>query len=196
MSNALCFQCGSRKKEPTRVCDQCVAAPRTFDELVLSYCLSLECVKPKTLKKCREYFKTRGKPPRFRAAVVDMAACLAEQHAGRSDQSIEFSSALFEFTDLDDDGGFGIRKSVDVQVIGRIKGHPDEEAPLGVGKQKTWHRETWVVGQDIPEEQVQQHMDGDQLFVWYRWINDRWAWSCVSRGRFAQLKAVEDGRPF
>ena len=193
-NNALCFKCGVPKKDARQLCGRCMAIPRTFDDLVLSFCLSEECVKTETLKKCKAYFKRKNKPPRFRPSVINAASVLAQEHAGRDEQSIEFSSALFEFSDLNDGSEETGLRSINVQVIGRLKGHPDSKPPNGVSGEKTWHRETWVIGQDVSDEDVRAYIDGDQLFVWYRWINDRWAWSCVSRGRFSQLKALEDGQ--
>lgn len=198
MPSALCFNCGAGKKDPVGLCPKCMGAPRKFEDIVLSYCLSLECIKPGALEKCSEYFKRKNKPPRFREVIVDSAIRLAGKHGDRADQSIEFSSAMFNFTDLnDEDEEVSKRRTITANIIGRRKGQGDDEPSSGMGsKYKTYHVETWFVGQDISAEQVEKSIDGDQIFVWYRWINDRWNWSCVSRGKFAQLKSVEDGTPF
>ncbi len=198
MTSALCFKCGAEKKDPVSLCSKCMAAPQQFEDVVLSYCLSLECVKPGALEKCRDYFNKKKKPPRFREVIVDAAIRLAGKLIDRGDQSIEFSSAMFNFTDLkDEDDEVVRRRSVTVNIIGRRKGQGDDEPSAGMGSRvKTFHSETWLIGQQISEKQVNESLDADQIFVWYRWINDRWNWSCVSRGKFAQLKSVEDGTPF
>ncbi len=197
MSSALCFKCGAKKTDATKLCNQCMSAPRSFDDLVLSYCLSSECVKPETLTKCREYLIQKKRPPKFRQPIIDAATLLAEQHGDAGDLAIDFPSTIFEIPELSKDEPPDTRKTVAVQVIGRRQGHADDEPPTGLAsRQKTYHSETWIVGKDIPEEQVNEHLDGNQIFVWYRWIQDRWCWNCISRGKFAQLKAVEDGNPF
>ncbi len=197
MATALCFKCGSRKKEATTMCGKCMSAPRTFDDLVLSFCLSLQCVTPDTLKKCREHFKVKKRPPGFRESIIELARPLAERYAIDSEQSIQYPPEMLEFTDLDDDDDVVKRRSVRVQIIGRHKGRGDDEPSEALGnKKKTCHMETWIVGKDITEEQVTQNVDGDQIYVWYRWMGNRWSWSCVTRGKFAQLKALEEGNPF
>jgi hypothetical protein len=198
MIKALCFKCGAKKKEPAGLCDRCMAAPRKYDDLVLSYCLSTECIKPETLVKCGEYLTEKKRLPKFHSSVVAEANRLAARHAGPGEQSMEFSQSMLEFADSEEDlTDVPRRRTVLVNVIGRRAGHSDEDPSTGLGsRQKTCHSETWIVGKHISEEQVNEYLDGNQIFVWYRWIHDRWSWSCISRGKFAQLKAVEDGNPF
>ncbi len=193
-TTALCYKCGAKKSEPTKMCGECMATPRNFDELVLSYCLSLECLKPDTLKKCRQIFKQKKRPPKFRPEIKRAAARLAEERSDVGEQSIQFPSELMDFADLEEDESGG-RRSVPVQIIGRVEGQPEDEPPEISCKRKTCHFETWIVGKDITQEQVDQYMDGEQVFVWYRWMGNRWSWSPISRGKFAQLKSVEDGSP-
>lgn len=176
-----------------------MTAPQSNDEMILSFCLSLDCISADNLKKCRAWFKQKQRPPKFSDSVIEQAKKCAREAADDSDSSIVYPPEMLEFADLDDDDDDespARRKTVRVHVIGRPKGLADDEPPRNFGKEKTFFRETWVIGRDIAEDMVNHNLDGDQLFIWYRWIGNRWSWCPVTRGKFAQLKAVEDGNPF
>lgn len=196
---ALCFECGSKKSGALKLCKQCHAVPKTQDEKVLSLCLSLECVTQQTLNNCSKYFKKKNKAPRFKAPIVQRATeFLEEQQDGAgTNQSIEFSSSAFDFPDLSEESVQAIRQTVTAHIIGKGPKQDSGDANASLGKaNKTYHRTQWVVGVDISEEQYETNKDprGD-IYIWYRWLNNKWTWLTVSPAKFDQLKAVESGRP-
>lgn len=195
---AICYSCGGHKTSPLKVCGKCQTAPSDYDDQVLSLCLSLECVKAETLSRCRKYFKTKNKPPRFKENVIKVAKLLLDEQLAnnQSNQSMEFSSSMFEFSDLSQDEPRRSMETVTAHIIGRAPNQEADDAQASLGKNgKTYHKRSWVVGTDIDQEMYDANKDGDgDVYVWYRWINNQWTWSCIGKSHFDQLKSVELGR--
>ena len=98
---ALCFQCGAEKPGPFKLCSQCLTAPQSQEDLLLSLCLSRQCVEERSLRVCKKYFKRKKHAPRFREHVIELATeILSEFEQQLPPDSIEFSSALFDFKSL------------------------------------------------------------------------------------------------
>ncbi len=194
--NALCFKCGNRKSGALKLCSQCDAIPKERDEQVLSLCLSLECVTEQTLLKCSQHFQKKKRPPRFKESIVERAErCLEEQTNSDTDQSVMFSASVFDFSDLQDEPT-KVRKEVTAHIIGKGPKQEVSDANASLGKaHKTYHKLSWTVGDDISEEMYEANKGshGD-VYIWYRWLDNRWAWSCISSNKFEQLKSVESGR--
>lgn len=193
---ALCFECGNRKTGALKLCSRCGAVPKTQDEKVLSLCLSLECVTQKTLLVCQRHFEKKKRAPRFKESIVQRATkCLEEQVESASDNSIMFSNSVFDFSDLREEKSTPARR-VTAHIIGKGPKQHNADANASLGKpHQTYHRSSWVVGNDISEEMYESNKGprGD-VYIWYRWLNNQWSWSCIARDKFEQLKAVESGR--
>ena len=194
--SALCFKCGNHKTGALKLCSKCDAIPETKEEKVLSLCLSLECVTQQTLKVCQRHFEKKQRAPRFKDVIVERATkCLEEQIESGTDNSIMFSASVFDFSDLIEEKST-IRKQVTAHIIGKGPKQDTADANASFGKaHKTYHRSNWVIGNDISEEKYESNKGphGD-VYVWYRWLNNQWSWSCISHDKFEQLKAVESGR--
>ncbi len=197
--HALCFSCGCKKSGALKLCNQCHSIPSTRDDQVLSLCLSLQCVTEQTLNRCRQYFRKKNKPPKFKEKIVRMAIQFLDEQLGNSNsQSLEFSSSMFNFDDMReyDSQPLTLTKTITVHVIGKGPKQETFDANATLGKTKgTYHKAQWVVGQDISEQEYENHKcpTGD-MFVWYRWINNQWSWTPVSSAKFEQLRLLEFGR--
>ena len=197
---AICFKCGNNKSSPLKMCGSCHEVPKTESDQVLSLCLSVECVKPETLARCRKYFRKKQKPPRFKENIVNLATLLLDEQASNShsNNSLEFSSSLFEFPDLQAEEMRKPVETVTAHIIGKGPRQDEDDGSATLGKKgHTYHTEQWEVGRDISEEQYKTARDPmGNIYVWYRWINNRWTWTCIGKLQFEQLKSVEMGRSF
>ena len=105
--------------------------------------------------------------------------------------SMEFSSSFFEFVPEDITP---LNKRVTVHAIGKPKHIQDDDDSLGrlqQNRSNTYHTLEWEVGKEISEEQANMYMDpSGNIFVWYRWLGNKWSWKCVSREEFEQLRKV------
>ena len=195
---AICYSCGASKSSPLKVCGGCHTAPSKHDDQILSLCLSLECVKQDTLGRCRKYFEKKKRPPRFKEKIVKLAEMLLDEQLGNSaSHSLEFSSSLFEFPELiAEDAPRKKLSAIMAFVIGKGPNQDEADGNVSIGKAgKTFHTRQWLVGEDISKEMYESNKGFDgEVYVWYRWINNRWTWTCVGKAQFDQMKSLEVGR--
>lgn len=195
MIHAICFRCGAQKSEPLNMCGDCHVIPEIERHQLRSICLSSDCLKQENLEICARYLKKKKRLPKIHDKVIRRAQqklrTLEAVHS--NSQSMEFSSAFFDFSDLESTKKRP-DKIVRVHVIGRSK--DEEDAPsdnhpnLG-----TYHQIWWQVGKDITSEEFSVHRDPtDEIYVIYRWLEERWTHWCVSREDFERFKMAEDAQ--
>ena len=134
----------------------------------------------------------KGKLPRFHEVIKQKAIEIVDRtpvDTAGSTSSFEFSTSFFDFDDLGEESG-EIAPKIMVHAIGKPKRLGMTE--FGSTNGKTYHTLQWEVGKDIAAKDVEMHLDIDGcLYVWFRWGNDRWQWSCISKADFARLRQVE-----
>ena len=187
---AICFKCGGRKNDPLRMCSSCHALPESEQDRLISLALSSKCLKDKNLLKASEYIQRKKRPPRFSEGVKEKARQLLEASAvvANNSQSIELSASFFEFDDLREEPK---KRMVTVHSIGKPANlSPDHRGPIS--RDKTYRVFKWEIGTDISEEMAKQYIDAlGCIYVWYRWLEDKWVWKCVTKSEFSNLRKVE-----
>ncbi len=193
--NAVCYSCGAPKSEPLITCEQCSNQPIQHEDRVASMALSLNCLKPHHLEKATDYIKRTAKLPKFHDSVRRKALELIESmlelapELSDDDDSMEFSSSFFEFVP---DDIKPLNKRVTVHAIGKPSHFQDDAPPNGQVRSNTYHTMEWEVGLEITEEQASLYLDPlDNIYIWYRWLGNKWTWKCVSREEFEQIRKVE-----
>lgn len=194
---AVCFACGHEKKGPLLSCPKCQVKPLSRRDRLASMCLSTRCLPEKQLRVGAEFIKTKGKIPGFSENVVKKATELLNAVQGTSSSedvstSFEFSESFFDF-----DGK--LRSDLDPKVTVHVLGKPaelkaDERGGNLWNSRKTYHTLTWRVGKEISEDDYEAHRSADgEIYVWYRWIGNRWTWKYVSKSEFERLRKLEAG---
>ena len=188
---AVCFQCGGAKLAPMAKCEFCKTKPDKRADRIASMALSSECLSENNLKKGSEYIKTRKRLPKFHENVQKKAIQLVESYIEVSpsdnSDSIDLPSSFFDFE-------FTRKANVEtvrVHAIGKPE-HLSDDHHGHHNHAKTYHTLTWEIGKEITAEDANAYKDsaGD-IFIWYRWMGNRWTWKCVSRVEFEQLRSVE-----
>lgn len=186
---AVCFHCGSSKFEPLAKCRSCRFEPVRREAQIASLALSRECLSEKHLKIGSAYIKKTGRIPKFHKAVQHKAAQLVDALVEvPSSDSIELSSSFFDFEFSKPDG----QETVTVHSIGKPE-HLDDDYRGQGSHSQTYHTVEWEIGKQVSADQVEscKDLNGD-IFIWYRWMGNRWTWKCVTRIEFEQLRSVEN----
>ena len=152
--------------------------------------LSTDCIKEKNLNRAIEYIKRKNKPPRFHENVIAKATELLESQpkVNSASQSFELSDSFFDFGDRDK----GTQpKMLTVHAIGKPERlDPNHRGPIS--RANTYRVMKWEVGKEITDEMAKTHMDAfGCIYVWFRWLDDRWTWKCVTKSDFDTLRKVQ-----
>ena len=193
---AVCFKCGGSKSDPLKLCRHCHALPESHNDRVTSMCLSQNCLKPANVVKAGKFIKQKKRPPGFRSKVKNRAIELINALPDESDSvsmSIDLSDSFFLLDKRDEPA---IKKLV-VHAIGKpANGAADtyHQHPSRTRK-STYHTLEWEIGRDISQHEADVHADSSgELFVWYRYLGNEWAWKCIPRHEFEQLREMETAR--
>ena len=189
MLNAVCFRCGEGKERPLDTCPHCNVTPEKERHQIRSFCLSSECLKQKNLELCAEHIKKKKRCPKFHTKVISKAQKLLNQMllAVTNSQSLEFSSSVFDFTDLEEPAV--PQTMVLTHCVGKRK--DCEDAPQ-VGQGRTYHQVWWQVGKDISRKDYLEFRDNtNELYVIYRWMEGIWRSRCVTKKEFDRFKMLE-----
>ena len=185
---AVCFACGESKNEAMEVCASCGKKPGSRDEKIASFALSDLCLKERNLVKGSEYIKKKRKLPRFHQNVEKKAIQLVESYidfgTSTDEDSFQLSESFFDFA------GVTSVEKVMVHVIGKAEGVAvTQRGPTS--KMKTYHTLEWEVDKDVSQAEVDQHLDAGALYIWYRWMGEKWQYKFVDKAQFDQLRQVE-----
>ena len=194
---AVCFACGHEKKGPLLSCPKCQVKPLSQRDRLASMCLSRPCLPEKQLKMGAEFIKAKGKIPGFSDSVIAKATRLLDALPGAASgddisTSFEFSESFFDF---DGKHRSDIEPRVSVHVLGKPADlKADDRGGNLWSSRKTCHTLTWRVGKEISEDDYEAHRGADgEIYVWYRWIGNRWTWKYVSKTEFERLRKLEGG---
>ncbi len=96
--NAICYNCGSEKSAPIKLCVHCKELPTSHEDRVVSVCLSNECLRPENLEIASRYIQLKQRLPGFHAKVRNKAERIVSQmpEEFQISQSFDIEEALFE----------------------------------------------------------------------------------------------------
>lgn len=96
--NAVCFNCGAEKSAPIKLCNECREMPTSYEDRVVSVCLSKDCLRQENLSRASKYIQKKQRLPGFYTKVRRKA----EQIVGKMpdtfqvSQSIDLSESFFQ----------------------------------------------------------------------------------------------------
>ena len=192
---AICFACGKEKNAPFDRCDNCSTKPVSGKDKINSLCLSNHCLSEKNLLAGSRYIRQHRKMPKINEKILDKATKLFESipQKDESDQanSYEFTDSFFDFQGL---SGEAAEKGETITVHAIGKPLRDDGPPGNIGnKEKTYQKLQWELGKDISFDEAEEKAGKDgELYVWYRWMTDKWIWKYVSKREFSRLRAIEN----
>ncbi len=194
---AVCFACGHEKGGALLPCPKCQVKPLSQRDRLASLCLSKQCLPPKQLVMGSEFIKAKGKLPGFSESVVRKATQLLgtlPAASGSEDisTSFDFSESFFDFEGKSQSA---VEPKITVHVLGKPASlKANEEGGNLWNSRRTYHTLTWRIGKEISEDDYESHRSGDgEIYVWYRWIGNRWTWKYVSKSEFERLRKLEEG---
>ena len=191
--HAVCYKCGEEKKFPLTMCNHCQAIPESSKDRIASMSLSAECLKEKNLIKASNYIKLKKRLPQFHETVTTKATQLAKQNSeadSSSSMSFELSESFFDFKP--DPSKSAKNETVTVHSIGKPRGI-DRIHSGPVSREGTYQMLTWEIGRDISAEEVQMHRDAfGCIYVWYRWMENKWTWKCVTKADSRTCERADD----
>ena len=186
---AVCYKCGGEKNEPMKMCAHCHTLPELFEDQILSMGLSTDCIRAENVQKAGKYIRKKGRPPKLHTKVRAKAKKLVRAYQPQDlSASMEMSASFFDMSDLiEDESAEEVLELVGVHMIGK----PANGEFTQLSNESTYIESTWTVGIDISEEDFARHVDdGGEIYVWYRWSQEKWQPKFVSKDEFEQLKQL------